>query len=287
MIDIKKVRLWTVHFSHSALLNTLPYPGDIVEEVEGPGYHMPQYLPSQIPVGIGGQITLTLAGRGRLKVGNKTYELNPGSAFLARDCDPQVSYYFPKDGQRKWRFIWINFMGESSAQIIEDINRKYGYFFDLGPNSALKNELLSYKEYAGTILFQSPLEGAKMMFDLLNMLCWQEDGRSSIPRRTRRVREVQSELQFAFDESISTSTLARKLGISREHLSKTFHAETGQTLRDYRNDQRLTEAIALLLKTDMRCKEIARICHFGSYSSFFRAMQKAYNMSPDEIREKR
>ncbi len=287
MIDIKKVRIWTVHFSHSTLLNTLPYPGDIVEETEGPGYHMPHYSPTQIPISLGGQITLTIAGRGCLKVGNKCYDLLPGCAFLARDCDPAVSYYYPEDGQKKWRFVWINFMGEAASHLIAEINRQYGYFFDLGPDSILKKELLSYREYAGTIVFQSPLEGAKMMFDLLNMLCWQQDGRNSTLKRTRRIREVQSELKSAFDESTSISTLAQKLGISREHLSKTFHSETGQTLQDYRNEQRLTEAITMLIKTDICCKEIARLCHFGSYSSFFRAIQKAYKMSPEEIRSKR
>ena len=101
-----------------------------------------------------------------------------------------------------------------------------------------------------------------------------------------RTEEVRMEISRAFDESVTTATLAKKLGITREHLSRTFRQETGQTLQEYRESARLKEALELLVKSNRSCKEIALRCHFGSYSSFFRVFRKHFGCPPEEFRKK-
>ena len=59
------------------------------------------------------------------------------------------------------------------------------------------------------------------------------------------------------------------------------------SLRDYLAEQRLNEALSLLLKSNLSCKEIATICRYGSYSAFFRSFRKGYGVSPDEFRKER
>ena len=284
MIDVENVRLWSVQFVRTFQLDHMPYPCMIVEEVEDRGYFMPQFSPASIPLEVGGQLTITLEGKGILEVGRKRYDCVPGTAFLYRDSDPAVSYYFPRGGGEKWRFVWINFMGETSGRIISEINATYGYHFHIGGQSRLENRLMSYSKYAGATFSQSPLEAAQMVFELLQSLCQPEERQFELPRKSRQIRDLQSEIQNAFNESLTTATLAKKLGISREHLSKTFHAETGRTLQDYREEQRLNEALTLLLKSNLSCKEIAVLCHFGSYSSFFRSFKKKYQVSPEVFR---
>ena len=286
MIDIEKVRLWNVRFIRAAQLQFMPYPCMIVEEVEGPGYCMPQCSPHTIPLEVGGQITITLEGKGVLEVSGEKFDCVPGTAFLYRDSDPTVSYYFPRNGRGKWRFVWINFIGETSSRIIAEINRIYGYHFRIGKEHPLTEKLLSYRKYAGATLSISPLEGAQMVFDLLDQLCRPSQGVLKQDKNSRRIQDVQAELQSAFAESLTTAALAKKLGISREHLSKSFRAETGRTLQDYREEQRLNEALSLLLKSNLSCKEIAILCHYGSYSSFFRSFKKHYHLPPEMFREK-
>ena len=286
MINVEKVRLWSVQFVRSFQLDHMPYPCMIVEEVEDRGYHMPQFSPASIPLEVGGQLTITLEGKGILEVGKKKFDCIPGTAFLYRDSDPAVSYYFPRDGQEKWRFVWINFMGEASGRIISEINAVYGYHFHIGRQSRLEKRLMSYSKYAGATFSQSPLEAAQMVFEMLQSLCQPLERQFDLPRKSRQVRDLQSEIQNAFNESLTTATLAKKLGITREHLSKTFRAKTGRTFQDYREEQRLNEALTLLLKSNLSCKEIAVLCHYGSYSSFFRSFKKHYSVSPEVFREK-
>ncbi len=287
MIDVDKVRLWTVSFTRAQRMDSLPYPNMVVEEVEGSEYFMPQFDPAGIPPEVGGQVTLTLEGRGILKAHGKTFQLTPGTAFLYRDCDPAVSYRHSGKTRSPWRFVWMNFAGRASERLIADINAAYGYFFDCSGDNSLRDALLSYREYAGAMLFQTPLEGARLTLDLLSMLCRQAENSRTAQSGSHIVREVQSEISQAFGESISTSALAKKVGISREHLSKTFHWETGLTLSEYRAKQRLARAFDLLTKTNLTCKEIAWHCQFGSYSAFFRAFEKVWNVSPEVFRRKR
>ena len=286
MINVDNVRLWSVQFVRTCQMDHMPYPCMIVEEVEGPGYRMPQFSPASIPPEVGGQLTITLEGKGILEVGTEKYECIPGTAFLYRDSDPTVSYYCSPGGQNKWRFQWINFMGKSSNRIIAEINQTYGHYFHIGRNSPLETRLMAYRKYAGAIFSQSPLEAAQMVFELLQSLCQQAEGKFYLPQKKCQVRDIQSEIQNAFNESLTATTLAKKLGITREHLSKTFRAKTGRTFQDYREEQRLNEALTLLLKSNLSCKEIAVLCHYGSYSSFFRSFKKHYQVSPEVFREK-
>lgn len=286
MINVDKVRLWKVRFVRAIQFKEMPYPSIVVEEVEEQGYRIPQVPHRSIPLEIGGQITVTLEGKGVLQVGEKKFDCLPGTAFLYRHSDPSVTYYFPRNGREKWRFVWINFMGEASGRIISEINATYGYHFHVGGQSRLEKRLMSYSKYAGATFSQSPLEAAQMVFEMLQSLCQPLERQFDLPRKSRQVRDLQSEIQNAFNESLTTATLAKKLGITREHLSKTFRAKTGRTFQDYREEQRLNEALTLLLKSNLSCKEIAVLCHYGSYSSFFRSFKKHYSVSPEVFREK-
>ena len=286
MIDIDNVRQWNVQFVRTCQMEFMPYPHMIVEEVENRGYYMPQFSPASIPLEIGGQLTITLEGKGILEVGQKKYDCVPGSAFLYRDSDPTVSYYFPPDGQQSWRFLWINFMGAMSSRIISEINRTYGHYFYIGRNSELETRLMSYQKYSGATFSQSPLEAAQMVFEFLQILCIQAESKFELPRKNRQIRDLQAEIQNAFNESLTATTLAKRLGITREHLSKSFRAKTGRTFQAYREEQRINEALTLLLKSNLSCKEIAVLCHYGSYSSFFRSFKKHYHVSPEVFRGK-
>ncbi|MBP5182116.1 MAG: helix-turn-helix transcriptional regulator, partial [Lentisphaeria bacterium] len=174
----------------------------------------------------------------------------------------------------------------ASWHILSEINRTCGYFFPIGEKSSLEERLFSYRKYAGATFSQSPLEAASMVFGLLNDLCRPSEGELGLPRKNRQVRDLQSEIQNAFNESLSATTLARRLGITREHLSKTFRAKTGRTFQDYREEQRLNEALTLLLKSNLSCKEVAVLCHYNSYSSFFRSFKKHFHVSPEAFRER-
>lgn len=257
----------------------------VVEEKEKPGFCMPKTNPRNIPKCVGGQLTITVAGRGLLSIGKKKFHCVPGTAFLHTDCDPKVSYCVPEDS-KGWHFLWISFTGNASAKIIRELNSAYGYFF-LMKNNSLEKILYEFLQHSGARFFISPAEGAKIFFDLINELGFSSIGHPGSRGRRRLSREMKKEIVSAFSEPISTNTLAQRLGISREHMSRVFHRETGSTLQDFRAEQRLAAAMNLLEKSNCSCKEIASFCNYGSYSSFYRAFMAVHHSSPEEYRKRR
>ncbi len=281
MIALDKIRLRSVFFSSGRSLPSFPVPGLLVEELESGSYSMPRTAPEHIPEEIGGQLTLTLAGHGILSAAGKDYNCVPGTAFLYRDCDPAVSYKVADGKHGSWRFIWINFPGVTASKLIGEVNKEHGYFFQL-KTGELQEYLQNYFQYTGATLFISPAEGAKIFFDLIFLLCGSVAANPDASRRISPM--VKHEIAKAFQEPASTAELARRLGVSREHMSKMFHRETGRTLRDFRAEQKLNAAVNLLLKSNCSCKEIAQHCNYGSYSSFFRSFVAAYGISPETFR---
>ena len=282
MIELDKIRLRSVFFSVDRKMDCFPVPEMVVEELEHGSYAMPRTDPSHIPEEIGGQITLTLSGKGIFSAAGKSYECVPGTAFLYKDSDPLVSYKVADELKGSWRFVWMNFTGRAASDMIGEINRQYGYFFHL-PDDELKQQMMDYLKYSGTTFFLSPLEGAKLFFDLMHRLCdpLQDknfDNGDLIPM-------VKNEISKAFQEPFSTVALAKKIGVSREHMSRAFHRETGQTLQEFRAEQKLNAAIRMLLKSNCSCKEIAQHCNYGSYSSFYRAFAAVYGTSPEKFRK--
>ena len=187
MIDIDKVRLWSVRFVRTPELKYMPYPGMIVEEVEEPGYCVPEVPHSLIPLSLGGQLTLTLSGHGIFQLGNRQYDCMPGTAILIYDRNPLFSCRCPKEGHENWHFIWISFPGEASSRIIGEINRAYGSHFFLGARSELEKTLLSYRKYAGATFSQTPQDAAGMVFDIFKMLL---RSRETNLRRPRDITEA-------------------------------------------------------------------------------------------------
>ena len=285
MIDIDKVRLWSVRFVRTPELKYMPYPGMIVEEVEEPGYCMPEVSNSLIPLSLGGQLTLTLSGHGIFQLGGKQYDCVPGTANLVHCRNPLFSCRCPKEGRENWHFIWINFPGEAGSRIIGEINRAYGYFFHLGRGSELEKKLLSWRKYAGATFSQTPQDAAEMVFDTFRMLL--RPGEMDLRRQEKKsqARDIRNEIKNAFNGSATATDLAKKLGVSQSYISRTFHAETGERIRDYRENLRLREAISLLQNSNLSCKEIALLCHYGSYHSLYRAFRKKYRISPEIFRK--
>ena len=79
--------------------------------------------------------------------------------------------------------------------------------------------------------------------------------------------------------------LARRLGVSPAHLSRTFHQATGLRLVDYVARYRAERARTLLAKNGVRSvAEVARSCGFASISQFNRVFRATFGASPRELR---
>lgn len=86
-------------------------------------------------------------------------------------------------------------------------------------------------------------------------------------------------------DDLSQSTMAQKVGISRDYFSRIFKTVTGMNYTKWLNMIRLERAMELLSHKTMTLTEIAMLSGFQSISSFNRVFHDEKGMAPGEYRD--
>lgn len=86
-------------------------------------------------------------------------------------------------------------------------------------------------------------------------------------------------------DNLSLHTLAEKLSVSAGYLSTLFRKETGQTLTDYVNRNRIDYAQHLLSTTRLQIQTIAQHCGIMDVHYFSKVFRKHTGLSPKQYRE--
>jgi len=74
-------------------------------------------------------------------------------------------------------------------------------------------------------------------------------------------------------ENVNVTSLAKRLRVTREHLTRVFRDTTGRTPHQYVVQQKVMLACRLLKTTDLTCKEIAARIGYGTHSKFTRSFR--------------
>jgi len=82
----------------------------------------------------------------------------------------------------------------------------------------------------------------------------------------------------------SVRELAERVSLSPEHLQRIFKARTGQQLGTVVVERRLIKAAEFLTSSNLSIKEIAHAVGYHHHSSFVRAFQRRYSLTPKNYR---
>lgn len=99
------------------------------------------------------------------------------------------------------------------------------------------------------------------------------------------IQKVLNYINLNLNNNLSLKTLAEMFNISAGYLSTLFKKETGSTLTDYVNKQRIQYAILLLNATDLQIQTIASYCGIHDMNYFTRTFKKFKGMTPKKYRE--
>lgn len=83
---------------------------------------------------------------------------------------------------------------------------------------------------------------------------------------------------------IKLRDIAVELGLTSEHLSRTFSCAVGKPFGEYLMDYRMSEARRMLIFSKESCSAIAYLTGFSSSSHFSRAFLKYWKISPLHLR---
>jgi two-component system, response regulator YesN len=114
-------------------------------------------------------------------------------------------------------------------------------------------------------------------------------GAVSVPRADAMARSVVERRVLKLIESgapYSIGDLATQLRLSPSHLQRIFKQETGLRMGDWLITFRLQKAAYLLANSYLTVKEIARAVGYEHVSSFIRAFERKYVLTPTRFRER-
>lgn len=107
--------------------------------------------------------------------------------------------------------------------------------------------------------------------------------RNVLPAAVGRAAKI---LRERFQEPLRLGELAQEIGISRERLSRLFHATLGITFSDYLNRVRLDHCRKLLRNPTARIADVAFESGFQSLSQFNRRFKAAEGISPSRYQQR-
>lgn len=100
-------------------------------------------------------------------------------------------------------------------------------------------------------------------------------------RQTDRVIEkALSYIRENLPYDLSLRTVAAYVSVSPVHFHNCFKSATGKTLHGYVEEQRIKQALHLLVTTDLTLTDIAYRCGFSSQSYFSYAFKRCMKMTP-------
>ena len=266
--------LGALDITTSRPLASLPRIDCIVHEVA----HGPAYRPrsmdrprSQLAIQIG------LGGRGEVRgLDGRLRDLPPGSALVFLSGTP-VDYGFPAAGGEPWEFVYANIDGAAALAIGRDLVAHRGHRIDLGRQHPLIPALLDrLPEDGRRHLRWSAAESARVAWDLIQAVIAAAERGDEDPTLIDRAMHLLGADPAAPSD---IATVAAQLGVSREHLSRRFSHELGQSPAAWQREQRLRHA-ALLLRGGRPVAEVAGRCGFATASHFIHAFKGLTGMTP-------
>ena len=98
-----------------------------------------------------------------------------------------------------------------------------------------------------------------------------------------KMEEILQYIVHHLDEDLSVDSLSKRFYLSRYYLMHRFKAVTGFTVHQYISQKRLLLA-GELIRQGVPVMKAAEQAGFGEYSTFLRAFQNTFHMSPREFR---
>lgn len=108
---------------------------------------------------------------------------------------------------------------------------------------------------------------------------------NTAPRPHREiVQKVRRVLADHFDQRLPLEELSESFGVSKYHLARTFHEETGQSIHRYQMLLRLEVALTCLRRGEDDLTDLALALGFSSHSHFASVFRRLLGMTPSAAR---
>ncbi|MEK6793796.1 MAG: AraC family transcriptional regulator [Spirochaetota bacterium] len=228
----------------------------------------------------------TISGSGMFSDERGERSLSEGEGFLVNHNDPSYVYWYPKEFRTPWVVLWASFEGGGYRDMVAGLNRAFGRVFSLPRTSPIIRSMRTYNPGAVRTIQQSASESARIAFDLLIALAASTGASLAHDAGDILIRRALELLNADAGRLFTSSELAARLSVSREHLSRVFRERLKTSPYDHIIRQKME-----LAKIDLRyggatVQEIARRYGFPAAARFSSLFRSIMGMTPREWRKR-
>jgi Response regulator containing CheY-like receiver domain and AraC-type DNA-binding domain len=101
------------------------------------------------------------------------------------------------------------------------------------------------------------------------------------------IRKVKELVLANLDKDISLQFMAEQVHLNHQYLSTLFKVKTGQNYSDFVTSCRMNHAKDLLVQTQLKVYEVAKLCGYSSHNHFSNVFREYWGATPTEFRQQR
>ena len=170
---------------------------------------------------------------------------------------------------------------ERATSVVAD-GRLARTYVPCAPSSYLQQHVLGRRLRAHAI---DPLGAEEATWSLVSHVLATQPAAQAAKRTHYELAEAAKERIVAtLDHSLSLAELGKQLGVSPFHLARTFRAQTGFTLHQYRTQLRLRRALVELGRDARDLTRLAFDLGFASHSHFTDTFRREFGVPPSVVR---
>lgn len=225
-------------------------------------------------------IHYVLSGKGTLQVGDRTFVLEGGQAFLLR---PDTPASYCADGDNPWEYYWVGFSGPVAPLFLTQTGFAHQPVVVVPGGDRVRQALLDIYKARGSD-YPSAVTMAGYLQVALGLLMEgaTPEGEESVTVYAQQGAEF---IHQNYSHPITVEEVARHVGVSRSYLYRAFHTNFQQSPSQYLIGYRIQRACQLLKGSKLSVQVVATSVGFEDHFYFSRAFRREMGVTPTEYRK--
>lgn len=228
----------------------------------------------------------TLAGSGMFCDGKVIRAVQSGQGFLINLNDPLYRYFYPEKSEDVWSVLWCQFSSGLVSSQVSEINRNYGYIFDLPRQSQIIKQLLSFQQNGEHQQNLDLWESSRIVTELLSALIESKEQTRLKGAGEILVKKALLIINTRQEQLFKIKELANECQVTREYLSRVFMQQLNVSPYQYILASKI-ESVKLELRfSSLSIKEIAYQYGFSSHVHMSTVFKSRTGFCPMEYRRR-
>ena len=228
-------------------------------------------------------IIYTISGEGVLRYRGNNYKIGSGQAFWIYCGD---NHYYATEENKEWEFLWVHFYGSSVKGYFDEYTSKDFRIISVEDRNYMERTMMRILSLTQRKEVHSELITSDLLMNIMTFLMIQTSTEGlALQTMPDYISTVLKYLENHFLEEFDLDILAEEAGISKYHLSRTFHKYMGMSLNDYVITKRINYAKELLRYTNDSVESIAYQSGIPNISYFIRQFRNKTDRTPLQYRK--